>query len=203
MKRGSTVIGTRVARLTLSALLLVPAAALAAPQQQHPGAHGQAPRANKKNQGNDKQEHKAGDWLLKNQNLPADQQEKALESDPGFQKLPPERQAQLKERLRKFNSLPPDERQRAVQRMQFMDSLTPQQREQFQQANQQFQALPENRRLMVRAALRHLKQMDPQGRERIFQSDQFRKTFSPQEQGLLKSLSEISPPENGQEPPKQ
>lgn len=193
--------------MIVSALLLVPAA-LAAPQQQHPGAHGPAPRPNNNNKSrpkaDNKQEHKAGDWLLKNQSLPPDQQEKALENDPGFQKLPPERQAQLKERLRKFNSLPPEQRERAVQRMQFMDSLTPQQRETFQQANQQFQALPDNRKMMVRTALRHLKQMDPQGREQVFQSDQFRNTFSPQEQGLLKSLSEISPPENpGQEPPKQ
>ncbi|HJX84634.1 MAG TPA: DUF3106 domain-containing protein [Candidatus Angelobacter sp.] len=200
-------IKTRVARLTLSVLLFVTAAL--ANQQQHPGAHGPAPRPNVNNNKNhpkadNKQEHKAGDWLLKNQTLPPDQQEKALENDPGFQKLPPERQAQLKERLRKFNSLPPEERQRAVQRMQFMESLTPQQREQFQQANQQFQGLPENRKLLVRTALRHLRQMDPQGRQQQFQSDQFRNTFSPQEQELLKSLSGISPPENpAQEPPKQ
>jgi hypothetical protein len=45
-----------------------------------------------------------GDWLEAHKNLPPDQQEKALENDPGFKKLPPARQAALRERLRNMNS---------------------------------------------------------------------------------------------------
>ncbi len=80
--------------------------------------------------------------------------------------------------------------------MQFMESLTPAQRQQLREANQQFQTLPDNRKVMVRTALRHLRQMDPQGRQQVLQSEQFRKTFSDQEQGLLKNLAAISPPED-------
>jgi len=206
------VIKPRVASLIVSALLLVPAALVAA-QQQHPGAHGPAPRPNTKPNTNNKpkqadkpQERKTGEWLQKQQNVPPAQQEKALENDPAFQKLPPERQAALRERLRKFNSMTPEERQHVLDRIRFMESLSPEQKQQFQKANEEFKGLPENRKIMVRTALRHLRQMDPQGREKVFQSDQFRNTFSPQEQGLLKSLSEISPPENPgsqPEPPKQ
>lgn len=195
-------IKTRVASLIASALLLVPAAL--ANQQQHPGAHGPAPRPNNNTKPNKPPERKTGEWLQKNQNLPPAQQEKALESDPAFQKLPPERQAQLKERLRKFNSMSPDQRERVLKNIAFMESLTPQQREQFQKANEEFKGLPDNRKLMVRTALRHLRQIDPQGREQEFQSDRFRSIFSPQEQEMLKNLSAISPPENPgpQEPPK-
>src|SRR5258708_7744032 len=150
---GSVLIKTRVVRLIVPVLLFATAAL--GNQQQHPGAHGPAPRPNntKPNKSADKpQERKTGEWLQKNQSLPPAQQEKALENDLAFQKLPPERQAQLKERLRKFNSMSPEQRDRVLKNIAFMESLTPQQREQFQKANQEFQGLPENRKMMVRAA---------------------------------------------------
>jgi hypothetical protein len=75
-----------------------------------------------------------------------------------------------------------------------MESLSPEQRQRLRAANQHFQGLPQERKMMVRTALRHLRQMDPQGREQVFQSQQFRDTFSEDEQGLLRNLSEISPP---------
>ena len=136
-----------------------------------------------------------GDWLLRHKDLPPDQQEKLLENDPYFKKLTPQRQAELRERLRKFNSLPPAERERAVRRMQYMASLTQDQRKQIRDANQELQKLPKDRQVMVHKALRHLRTMDKQGREQVYNSDQFKTTFSDQEQTILKDLSEIRPPE--------
>jgi len=43
----------------------------------------------------------------------AGQQLKLLENEPGFKKLPADRQAALRERLKKFNSLPPEKRDQA------------------------------------------------------------------------------------------
>jgi uncharacterized protein DUF3106 len=141
-----------------------------------------------------------GDWLESHKNLPLAQQEKALENDPNFRKLPPDRQAALRERLRKFNSLPPDQRDLALKRMNFWASLTREQRQQLRDANQKLQALPEDRRVAVHKALRHLRQMDPQHRQQALESDRFKTTFSDQEQGILKQLASINPPEEGASP---
>ncbi|HLY98678.1 MAG TPA: DUF3106 domain-containing protein [Candidatus Angelobacter sp.] len=138
--------------------------------------------------------HRAGEWLQQHGHLSPDQQQKALEDDPEFKKLPPQRQEQLRAQLRKFSSLTPEQQKQLLNRIQFMESLTPEQRQHLRAANQHFQGLPEDRKKMVRTALRHLRQMDPQGREQVFQSQQFRDTFSEDEQGLLRNLSEISPP---------
>jgi Protein of unknown function (DUF3106) len=141
-----------------------------------------------------------GDWLQSHQNLPMDQQEKALENDPNFKKLAPDRQNALRERLRKFNSLPPDQRDQAFKRMDFWAGLSKQQQQQLRDANQKLQALPEDRRVAVHRALRHLRQMNPQQRDQIMQSDRFKSTFSDQEQGILKELASINPPEGDATP---
>jgi Protein of unknown function (DUF3106) len=144
-----------------------------------------------------------GDWLQSNKDLSPDQQEKALERDPKFKKLPPDRQAALKERLRKFNALSPEQRQRALQRMNYMAALSPDQRQQLRDANKTLETLPPDRKVMVHTALRHLRKMDPQQRAETMQSEQFRTTFSDQEQGILKQLSGINPPQESGTSPNQ
>ena len=134
-----------------------------------------------------------GDWLREHKNLPPDQQEKALENDPYFKRLPAQRQAELKERLRKFNGLPPEKRERALQRMEYWDKLTQDQRNQVRAANQQLQTLSPDRRVMVHKALRNLRQMSPQEQQQEFQSERFKSTFSDQEQTILMNLAAINP----------
>ncbi len=182
--------------LSLAGMLNLPATA------QKPGEHfrppaqaNQAKPPNNANRGAQKPGRKMGDWLNEHKNLSPDQQEKLLENDPNFKKLPPQRQAELKERLRKFNNMTPEQRERALKRMEFMASLTPEQRQQIRQASEQLQGLPQDRQLMVHKAVRHLRQMDPQEREQVLNSERFKSTFSGQEQGILKQLSAINPPE--------
>jgi Protein of unknown function (DUF3106) len=182
--------------LILSSLLALPIAG------QQPAGGNNAPRVQqpRRNNAGQKPQGKLGDWLRDHKNLPLDQQEKALENDPTFKRLPADRQAQLKDRLRKFNNLPPQQRERALQRMQFWDKLTADQRKQVKDANQQLQGLPVERRVMVHKALRNLVKMSPQERQQVFQSDQFKSTFSDQEQSILKNLAEINPPQESENP---
>ena len=180
-------IGARaVGILILSSLLTLPTAG------QLP-ANGGSPHPQQKNAGQ-KPVGRLGDWLRTHKDLPPDQQEKVLENDPGFKRLAPQRQAELKERLRKFNSLPPQQREKALQRMQYWEKLTKEQREQVRDANQQLEKLPSERKVMVHRALRHLRQMSQNERQQEFQSDQFKSTFSDQEQAILRNLAEINPP---------
>ena len=137
--------------------------------------------------------HKMGDWLQAHKDLPLDQQLKLLESEPGFKKLPADRQAAFRERLKNFNSLPPEKRAQALQRMEFLSKLTPQQRQELRSANEQLKGLPPERQVAVHTAVRHLRQMPSAERQQVIQSDNFRSTFSDQEQKLISELAEISP----------
>ena len=160
-------------------------------------------RNNQKGQKQGQKPHRMGDWLREHKDMPLDQQEKLLENDPNFKNLSPQHQAELRDRLRKFNSLPPQQRERALNRMEFMASLTHEQREEIRNANQQLQSLPQDRRVMVHKALRHLRQMSPEERQQELQSDKFHNTFSVQEQGILKQLAAIQPPEDSEPQTKQ
>ncbi|HEY6306164.1 MAG TPA: DUF3106 domain-containing protein [Candidatus Angelobacter sp.] len=167
----------------------------------HPPAQGNQPKnANPQNKGGQQPGPKMGEWLNAHKNLPPDQQQKLLENDPSFKRLSPQRQAEIKERLHKFNSLPPQQQDRILNRMQFMASLSPEQRQQIRKSNETLQTLPQDRQVMVHKALRHLRQMNPQEREQVMNSERFKSTFSEQEQGILKELSAISPPEGSAQP---
>jgi len=47
----------------------------------------------------------AGNWLRRYKDLPPAQQRRALENDPQFRRLPPQRQAELQRRLQRFFQL--------------------------------------------------------------------------------------------------
>lgn len=143
-----------------------------------------------KNAGN-RTQHRMGAWLEAHKDLPLDQQLKLLESEPGFKKLPPERQNALRGWLKTFNSLPPKKRDQALQRMAFLARLSQQQRQKLHDANQQLQGLPQDRKVAIHTAVRHLRQMTPAERQQVLQSDRFKSTFSDQEQKLIGELADI------------
>src|ERR1700752_4516628 len=47
-----------------------------------------------------------GDWLRRYKNVPPWEQERALQSDPAFRRLPPDQQQLLRQRPQYFSSLP-------------------------------------------------------------------------------------------------
>ena len=178
-------IGARaISVLILAGLLTLPLAA------QHPVNGGNPPHQQSKTGA--PRAPRLGDWLQAHKDLPPDQQEKLLENDPGFKHLTPQRQAELKERLRKFNNLPLKQRADAIRRMQYWDRLSPAQRKLVKDAHQQIQTLPVPRRLEVHKALRKLVQMSPDQRQQTFDSADFKNTFSDQEQAILKNLAGIN-----------
>ncbi len=82
-------IGTRVGGgLLISVVLALPAAAQRAPAAHPPAARQAHPNANanKNNAGQNHPNRKPGVWLQQHKNLPPEQQQKALETDPNFKK---------------------------------------------------------------------------------------------------------------------
>jgi len=133
----------------------------------------------------------AGQWLRQHQNLPPEQQRRALENDPQFRKLPPQRQEQLRERLDHFNSRPPEEKQRILNRMETWEHLTPAQKDSARQVHQQMQQLAPDRRQAVRSAIDTLRAMPPDARQRMIESDSYKSRFTPEERGILDGASKL------------
>ncbi len=141
----------RVFAVLLLALPLARAPCLAHPAQQQ-GAH---PRFE-----NNQQPH-LGMWLERHQGLSPEQQEKALQSEPGFSGCPRKLKRGCSVRLRQLNKMPPQQRQRTLDRIEAMEHLTPQMRQQVRTSFQDFHSLPLDRQRMVRKAFRDLREYPP------------------------------------------
>jgi hypothetical protein len=178
----------KLARSVFAALLLVlPLAATSLPCFGRPAQQGPRPRFE-----NNQQPH-LGTWLARHGNLTPEQQERALQSEPGFNRLPPETQQQLMNRLRQINRMPPNQRQRTMDRIEAMEHLTPQMRQQVRASVQQFHALPEDRQRLVKKAFRDLREYPPEQRQAMMNSSQFQAQFSPQERGILGNILAVEP----------
>jgi hypothetical protein len=133
-----------------------------------------------------------GDWLRRHQNVPLAEQQRALERDPAFRSLPAERQQQLRQRLQHFNSLPPEQQNRILHRMDTFERLSPQQRQQARDIYGQFHGLPPERQTMLQRAFRGMHDMSPAERQRLMNSPAYRSTFTDQERGILRGMSNLN-----------
>jgi Protein of unknown function (DUF3106) len=147
---------------------------------------------------NNQQAH-LGTWLQRHGNMTPEQQEKALQSEPGFNRLGPEQQQRLLGRLRQLNRMPPAQRQRTVDRIEAMEHLTPQMRQQVRASFQEFHTLPEDRQRLMKKAFRDLREYPPEQREAMMNSSQFQAQFTPQERSILGNILAVEPyqPEHG------
>ncbi len=141
-----------------------------------------------------------GEWLRDNKDLPLQEQEKKLQSDPNFRALPPERQQQLKNRLERFNSLPPDQRDRVLKRMETWEHLPPQKQQEAMGIYDRMKSMPADRRTMMRSAYRNLESMSPQEQQHVMESDRFKSMFSDDERDLLKRSLDLNLAHEGEAP---
>ena len=146
--------GLAAASLAMALALAAPVVALGGPrppQQRRtppppPPQHQQAPR---QPQAHPPASGHAGDWLRRYKDLPPAEQDRELQKDPAFRRLPPERQQQLRQRLQHFSDLPPQQQLRMLNRMETWEHLTPEQKQQARQIYGQMRQLPPDRQRMV------------------------------------------------------
>jgi phage-related protein len=180
----TTSLSGKLARRVFAVLLLM--LPLAATSFARPAMQGPHPRFE------NNQPH-LGTWLQRHGNLPPEQQERALQSEPGFKSLPPETQQKLLNRLHQINQMPPNQRQRTVDHIEALERLSPQMRQQVRASVQQFHALPIDRQRMVRKAFRDLRAYPPEQRAAMMNSGQFQSQFTPQERGILGNILAVEP----------
>ncbi|HYX69616.1 MAG TPA: DUF3106 domain-containing protein [Terriglobales bacterium] len=154
------------------------------------------------NRGQQRRPH-IGQWLKRNQKLPANQQEQALRSDPEFQKLPPEQQQRLVDRLHQFNSLSPQQRERMLSRMDAFEHLPPEKQQQARQMFGQIRQMPEDRRQLFRKGIHQLADAPAEQRQAILDSPDFRNNYTDNERDLMQQIVklDILPPKGGPDGP--
>lgn len=140
----------------------------------------------------DAQQH-LSEWMDAHRNLSPQQQQSALEAEPGFHELRPEEQQRMHNQLNRLNSMPPEQRQRTIARTEWMEHLAPQQRQQVRAALAQLGSLSQERSYAVGRAFRSLQAMPPAERQAHLNSPQLRGQFNDQERGTLNSLLNVSP----------
>ena len=134
-----------------------------------------------------------GEWMDAHRNLSPQQQQSALEAEPGFHQLRPEEQQRMHNQLSRLDSMSPEQRQRTVARTEWMERLAPQQRQQVRSAMAQLGSLPQDRSYAVGRAFRSVEAMPPAERQAYLNSPQFRGEFNDQERGTLNNLLNVSP----------
>ncbi len=150
------------------------------PQQAHPQAQVHA----------QPQGH-AGDWLRHYKDLPPAEQERELQRDPTFRRLPPARQQLLRQRLRHFSSLPPQQQLRMLNRMETWEHLTPTQKAQARQLYGQMRQLPPDRQRAVGTAIHELRGLPPEQREKVIDSPRIRSMFSDHERDMMRGATRL------------
>ena len=194
MKWGKYIAGS-LAGAALAMSLLIPSPCSAQKRGFHPPQPrvqpGPPPRDQATGAGHPLQRGHVGDWLRRYKDLPPEEQERALQSDPFFQRLPAARQQILRQRLERFSSLPPQQQLRMLNRMDTWEHLTPEQKGEARHIFQQMRELPQDRRRQVMTAVRDLRTMPPDQREQVINSPRFKSNFSEEELGMIRGASRL------------
>lgn len=134
-----------------------------------------------------------GQWMQQHSSLSPQQQQQALEHEPGFNQLPQQTQQRMMQRLDRLNNMPEQQRERVISRSEAMERMSPQERGSVRSAMGQLGALSQDRRRAVARSFRELRGMSPQQRNSILNSPEYRQQFSDEERGTLGNLLSVSP----------
>ena len=134
-----------------------------------------------------------GNWLQSHQGQSFAGQENALRREPGFNRLPPQQQQRLVDRLHQLNAMPPEQRQRWIGRNENFEHLSPERRQAFLASAQEERNMDPARQQQVRAAFRVLRDMPPGQREHVLNSPTYRSMYSDHERQMLGNLLSVEP----------
>jgi Protein of unknown function (DUF3106) len=116
-----------------------------------------------------------------------EQREQALE------KFPPQRQAEIRQRLEALDNLPPLQKQRRIREYQMLASLPPETQRLLRFQIRAFNQLPDDRKQIVAPEMQRLRKMLESDREARISSENFKRKFSPAEQLMLSTVSQYMP----------
>ena len=132
------------------------------------------------------------EWMNEHRSLTPEQQQQALEHEPGFNSLPPATQQRLRDRLKQLDAMPPDKQKHIIDRNEAMEHMTPEQRGEVRSAMQQLAALPPDQRRYVARTFRGLRELSPEQRQNVLSSERF-STLTDAQRSTLNSLMKVEP----------
>ncbi|WP_420238724.1 DUF3106 domain-containing protein [Telmatobacter bradus] len=134
-----------------------------------------------------------GAWLNQHGNLPPQERERMLRSDPSFNRLPASEQQRLVEQLRQVGQMNEQQRQRRLARSEALEHLSPQERMSLYRSNQMFSALPSDRQVLIKRAFQDLRSVPVEQRQTVLNSARYQGVFSPDERGVLRDFLRVEP----------
>lgn len=134
-----------------------------------------------------------GDWLNQHRNLPIQEQERVLRSDPNFRRLSPIDQQRVVQQLYQVNQLPEEQRQRRLARAEMIEHLPPQELIRINNSARLWATLPVDRQAMMRRAFQDLRAVPLEQRPMVLNSARYQGVFTPEERGILTDLLRVEP----------
>lgn len=133
------------------------------------------------------------DWLNQHRNVPMQDQERMLRSDPSFRRLPQSDQQRLTQQLRRMDQMPEQQRDRRLARNEMLERLSPDQRQSIARSGQQWTSLSADRQAMMRRAFNDLRGVPLDQRQTVLNSARYQGAFSPEERGILSDFLRVEP----------
>jgi hypothetical protein len=121
-----------------------------------------------------------------------EQQQAALDREPGFRELPVQTQIQMHQRLAQLNAMTPEMRARTLAHSEAMERLNPAQRMQVRGAMEQLGLLPMDQRRQVVRSFRELRMLPPEERMGMMNSPRYG-WLNYQQRVVLTNLIVIAP----------
>jgi Protein of unknown function (DUF3106) len=131
-------------------------------------------------------------WIKRLQEMTPAEQQKFLKNNARFRKLPPERRAEIRHRLRQWNRLTPEERQAVLDRQRVWEKMTPKQRRYVRETLlPQWRSLAADRRQILLRKLHALRNLDDAQRAAKLNDESFLAGLNPDERQMLRNLSNL------------
>ena len=113
------------------------------------------------------------EWMEQHRGMTLEQQQAALDREPGFRELPPQTQMQMHQRLAQLNAMTPEMRARTLAHTEAMERLSPAQRSQVRGVMEQLGSLPQDQRRQVIRSFRELRMLPPEQRFAMMNSPRY------------------------------
>lgn len=131
-------------------------------------------------------------WMQRLQEMSPEEQERFLNNNERFKGLPPERQAQIRRRLQQWNSLTAEQQRALREREGVWERMSLEQRRRVrEEILPRWQQLAPERRQAILRRLRELRDLTDSERAVKLNDSAFLSGLSPEEQGLLRDLSNL------------
>jgi hypothetical protein len=107
-------------------------------------------------------------------------------------KLPPERQKVVMDRLENYQKLPPAERQRLNDQYQLFRQLPPERQDEMRRLFRKFNNLPEDRKAAMQQEFQNIRGLPEAERRARLRSEEFRMKYTVPERRLLSEMADVA-----------